>query len=222
MRNNRAARPLTAALALGLVTACAAPQPPAAWDGLEYRDARQLDAVYVRPGVEFTLYKTVLIDPVEVSFDKNWDPGRDGREPSRQMSAGDIQALKDEMAREFGSVLAEELARGGYRVVEQPAADTLRLSPSIVDVYVNAPDAMTPGRSRTYTLEAGRMTLVLELRDGPTGQLLARIIDQKAGTRTGDLQVPSPGADSADFRRAVSDWARKLREGLDAVNGRTG
>lgn len=222
VHNIRTARPLVATMVLGLVTACAAPQPPAAWDGLEYRAVRGVDAVHVRPGVEFASYQTVMIDPVEISFDRSWDPNRVRGDLSSQMSAEDIQSLKDDMAREFRAVLAEELARGGYRIVEQPAVDTLRLSPSIVDIYVSAPGAVTPGRSRSYTLEAGRMTLVMELRDGPTGQLLARVVDQQAGTRTGRVQVTSGVSNTADFRRAVSDWARKLREGLDAVNGRTG
>jgi hypothetical protein len=50
--------------------------------------------------------------------------------------------------------------------------------------------------------------------------LLARIVDQKAGTRSGELRLDSTAPNSADFQRAVSDWARKLREGLDAVTGK--
>ena len=43
---------------------------------------------------------------------------------------------------------------------------------------------MTAGRTQTYTMNAGRMTLVMELRDGPTGQLLARVVDRHVGTDT--------------------------------------
>lgn len=213
--------PVTALLAM-LVGACAAPQPPKTWDGLEYREAKNMDAVYLRPGVGFTSYQSVLIDPVEVSFDANLEGEGNTTGASRRLGPGDLEPIRQRMAADFHRILSEELSGGGYRLVGSPAADTLRLSPSLIDVYASAPEAMTPGRSRSYTLGAGRMTLVLELRDGRTGQLLARIVDQKAGTRSGELRLDSTAAGSADFQRAVSDWARKLREGLDAVTGKAG
>jgi hypothetical protein len=209
-----------AALLAMLVGACAAPQPPKSWDGLEYRAVKGMDAVYLRPGVGFTSYQSVLIDPVEVSFDASLERGSGPAGATRRLGAGDLEAIKDRMATDFHRILSEELSGGGYRLVSEPAAGTLRLSPSLVDVYASLPGEMTPGRSRSYTLEAGRMTLVMELRDGLTGQLLARIVDQKAGTRSGELRLDSTAPNSADFQRAVSDWARKLREGLDAVTGK--
>jgi hypothetical protein len=39
---------------------------------------------------------------------------------------------------------------------------------------------MTAGRSRSYTVSAGSMRLVAELRDAPTGALIARVIDYKS------------------------------------------
>jgi hypothetical protein len=102
--------------------------------------------------------------------------------------------------------------------------DTLRVSPGLANVYINAPDTSmsTPGRSTTYTTQgAGSMTLVMELRDAPTGQLLGRVIDQKAGTDTGWAQVTNSVTNSADFRRIVRSWAQRLVKGLDTVNGKT-
>jgi hypothetical protein len=63
------------------------------------------------------------------------------------------------------------------------------------------------------------MTLVMELRDGPTNQLLARVIDQK--TDTGFAQVTNSVTNSADFRRMVRSWAERLVKGLDKANGKT-
>ncbi len=65
------------------------------------------------------------------------------------------------------------------------------------------------------------MTLVMELRDGPTGQLLARVLDTKAGSDTGWAQVTNSVTNSADFRRAVRSWAQRLVKGLDKLNGKT-
>ena len=194
--------------------------PPQNWDGLEYRKTKGLDAVYVRPNVEFKAYRNVLLDPVEVAFDKNWDPNRDARSAARRLSTQDMQEIKDEMASEFRRIFAEQLAAGGYDVVAGPLDDTLRVSAGLADVYINAPDPMTAGRSRTYTMNAGRMTLVMELRDGPTGQLLARVVDRQVGSETGFAQLTSSVTNSAEFRRAVTAWAQRLVTGLDKVSGK--
>ncbi len=109
----------TAAVIAVLATAvCAAPQPVPEWDGLELRPAEGFDAFYLWPGVDFKAYKTLTIDPVEVAFDKNWDPNQATRDLSRRLTPDDIQELQDDMASEFRKILSEELAKGGYTVVE--------------------------------------------------------------------------------------------------------
>jgi hypothetical protein len=215
-----AARILVAASAL-LTTSLALAAPPETWDGLEYRKTKGLDAVYVRPGAEFKAYLNVVLDPVQVAFDKDWDPNRDTRSVSRRLSTADMQEIKDEMASEFRRIFAEQLAAGGYDVVAKPLDDTLRVSAALADVYINAPDTMTAGRTRTYTMNAGRMTLVMELRDGPTGQLLARVVDRHVGSETGYLETTNSVTNSAEFRRAVTAWAKRLVTGLDKVSGKT-
>jgi hypothetical protein len=196
--------------------------PPETWDGLEYRKSKGIDALYVRPGVEFKEYRNVMLDPVEVAFDKDWDPNRTNRSVSSRLSAEDLQEIKAGMASEFRRIFAEELAAGGYDVVARPLDDTLRVSAGLADVYINAPDKMTAGRTTTYTVNAGRMTLVMELRDGPTGQLLARVVDQHVGIDTGFAQVANSVSNTAEFRRAVKAWADRLVKALDKVSGKGG
>ena len=198
--------------------------PGADQDGLTARPVRGLDAVLVRPGVDFRVYKTVLLDPLEVAFDRNWDPNRDEPDISRRLSPADIEKIKAGMASEFRSVFIEELTTGGYRIVEQAGADTLRIKPALADVYINAPEKMAAGMSRSYTMEAGEMTLRLDAHDGPTGQLLARVVDKKAGpgaagtrayelrNQSGRLPPRREGMGEAAARgvayRQFQDWLR--------------
>ena len=157
-------------LAVLSLVAVAAPlyaaDTPKTWEGLEQRPVKGLDLVYVRPGAQLQGYKSILIDtPVEVAFDRHWDPNEGVRSTTRRMSASDIQAIKTEMAAEFHKVFAEELAKGGYALVDQVRDDTLRLHAQIADVFINAPDRMEPGRVTSYTMESGRATLEPELED---------------------------------------------------------
>jgi hypothetical protein len=212
-------------LALAAMTAgCATTtsnKPQQNWDGLQLVPSKGVDAVYLLPGVQIKTYNSVLLDPVQVAFDKNWDPNDSTRDISRHLSTKDIEEIRTEMATEFRKVFAKELSAGGYTVVEQTAPDTLRVSAGLANVYITAPDTMSAGRSYTLTNESGRMTLVMELRDGATGQLLGRVVDQKIGDNFGRMQVTNSVTNSADFRAAVSDWAKRLKNGLDRVRAGT-
>lgn len=222
MKSSEFAGRVIAGLAATLVATSVAwaARPSTTWDGLELTHRKGIDLVYVRPHVQFKAYQAVLIDPVEVAFDRNWDPNAGQRDLSRRFAPADIEKIRGDMATEFRKVFVDELGKAGYRVVEQPAGDTLRVSPALTDVYINAPEKLEPGRITTYTTNAGRMTLVMEMHDGPTGQLLARVVDRKIGTDTRDLQVTNSVTNSAEFRRMMRGWAQRLVQGLDKVNGK--
>jgi hypothetical protein len=198
--------------------AVAADQPPQAWDGLELRKSKTLELVYVRPDVQFKAYKSVRLDPVTVAFDKSWDPNRDARGSDR-LSSSDIQRIRDELAKTFRTVFAERLGEDGYTLVETDGDDVLRVQAGLANVYINAPEKMSAGRSRTYVMDAGRMTVVMQLADSITGQLLARVVDEKRASSYGRLQWSNSVTNSAEARRAFSQWADALCKGLDEVNG---
>ena len=43
-------------------------------DGLQKISVKGLDLAYARPGASLAAYKRVKLDPVEVQFDKSWEP----------------------------------------------------------------------------------------------------------------------------------------------------
>jgi hypothetical protein len=77
----------------------------------------------------------------------------------------------------------------------------------IADLYVNAPDVQAPGRSRTYTMEAGEATLVLEVRDSMTNALMGRVIDRRETQSSGMMQLSSSVSNLSDFRLLFKSWA---------------
>lgn len=207
-----------AALVLGLA-GCATQRAPAEWEGLALQPGTRLDRVYLRPGANFAGYRRVQLDPASVAFDRSWDPNA-ARPLSERVTPDDVQRIRSELAQMLRLGFEEELARGNYELTTGTGADVLRVTPSIVDLYVNAPDTMQGGRSRTYVMDAGRMTLVVEARDSVTGQLLARVVDTRRGTDVGQLQWANAVSNSAEARRAIQQWARTLRAGLDRLHGR--
>ena len=215
--------PVLFVLCAATLSGCASSRStlPDEWDGLVLQPGTRLGAVFVKPDAEIASYRTVLLDPVQVSFARNWDPNRGGRSQASRLNASDITAMKAGLADMFREIFRAELARGGYQLVDEVGPDTLRVTAEIVDLFVTAPNTMTAGRSRVYTANTGRMTLVAELRDSVTGEILARVVDSRSGRSTGTWQITSSVANNADARRAIGIWAAALRQGLDGVSGRS-
>jgi len=220
--------PLIRALAACALAACtfAAPvaplvakeKPPENWDGLERKKVKGLDNVYVRPNVQFTPYKSVILDATQVEFSKNWEKSFDFHD---RPNASDMERIKRQLADLMRERFTAQLVEHGYTVVDAPAEDTLRVGTAIIDLFINAPDTSDPGITKSYTTSAGRMTLVLEARDGPTGQLLARAVDKREDDNFGGRLVwTNATTNMADARLMIDAWAKKLREALDRINGK--
>lgn len=211
---------LLLALGAAILSGCASKEPSLTeWDGLVLQPDTRLNAVFVRPGADIASFKNVLLDPVQISFASNWDPNR-GRRADRLTSA-DIASLKSGLADLFRETFRAELARGGYPLVDEEGPDTLRVTPAIIDLIVTAPAATTGGRSRVYTANSGRMTLIVELRDSVTNEILARAVDARSGRGgAGMVTWTNSVTNTADARRAIGIWASALRRGLDGLYGK--
>lgn len=220
----RFSKVLPLALALGAVvlSGCASTDAVTEWDGLVRQPNTRLNAVFVKPDAQIVAYRSVMLDPVQVSFDSNWDPNRGTRSMSARLNSDDIAAIKSDLAELFREIFRDELARGGYQLVDQPGPETLRVTPAIINLFINAPDTSAAGRTRTYTADSGRMTLVVELRDSETGTLLARAVDTQTGRNAGMWTITNRVTNTADARRAIGVWASALRRGLDELYGRAG
>ncbi len=222
MRTNRLTATAVALLALGL---CALPavaadreMPPETWEGLKLVKRPGFDTVYLREGVSLAKYARVMLDPVDVSFDKNWNP----RRGPGISDAADPQEIRQNLAKLAREVFRRELEKkGGYPLVDEPGDDVLRVRAQIVDLYINAPETNNPGLTRVYVLDAGEMTLVAELYDSRTNAILARVIDRERGMDRGlnELQIANRVTNTAEADRIISNWARRLKTALDKARG---
>ena len=151
-------------------------------DGLQKTNVKNIDLAYARPGATLAAYKRVKLDPVEVVFHPSWNPTRTGS--SLKLSAQEKETIRSGVAKLVEEEFAREIQAGGrYPVVTETAPDVLRVRAGIVNLYINAPDT-GPGRSRTIVSSAGEMTLIAELTDSASGQVLARVADRREATNT--------------------------------------
>jgi hypothetical protein len=205
-----------AAVAAGVPVYSAESDPTAdSLEGLKRVKRPGLDTVYIREGVSLTKYKRVMLDPVEVSFDKAWNP-RQGA--ASRLDSADPLAIRQGLAKLARDVFRRELeSKGGYPLIEEPAEDVLRVRAQIVDLYINAPDTNSASITRTYVIDAGHMTLMAELYDSQTNALIARVIDRERGLERGlnELQIANRVTNTAEADRILTAWARRLRDALD-------
>jgi Protein of unknown function (DUF3313) len=184
-------------------------------DGLVRVETKAVDAVYKRPEATLTAYSKVLLHPVEVQFAKNWDPGSQGS-ALYKMNEPDREKIKTELAEVFAEVFKRDLEKGGYALVNESGPDVLEVRAAIVNLYINAPDVDTAGRTKVYTTEAGEMTLILQLHDSVTHQLLARAFDRRTGGQSGMWEWSNSVTNTAEAKRMISTWSTALRKALDA------
>ena len=186
-------------------------------DGLERVSKPGIDAVYRKPGVDVSRYDKLLLRPIEVAFAKDWNPERGSGSALYQMAPPDRERIKSELATAFVEVFKKELEKGGYRIVDTSGPDVLEIRAALVNIYITAPDVsmQTAGRSRTFTADAGEMTLIAEIHDSVTGELLSRAYDRKEDMG-GTWQWTNSITNAAKAKDAMRIWANTLRSALDA------
>jgi len=212
---------LLAASCLLSGTAMAAKEelPAVSHDGLELRKGKMADVLYVRPGVDFSVYKRVAILECPVAFSKDWE--RERKTGALRVTQKEMDEMKAGLSAEFLKVFTDELQnKGGYTLVTEGAEDVLILRPAIIDLEVTAPDTMTAGRSYTLSESAGGMTLYLELFDSVSGQILARAIDRQEDRGMGRIQWQNSVTNKSEADRVLRRWASALRARLDEVRGK--
>ena len=212
----RGVKLLATAVALALVSAGSAAKAPATWDGLVQVKAKKLALAYLRPDVDFRAYSKVMFDPPEVAFDKNWqrDFNRSTMSLAGRVSDSDVREAVEEAKKSVSNIFPERFTQEGYQVVAAPGPDVLRLSVGIMDLQVNAPDRNLGARSRSYSMDAGEATFVVEVRDSLTNQLLGRALDRREAGE-GPAYRRTYSSNVGDFEALFDNWARVAARGLN-------
>lgn len=191
----------------------------AAWteDGLQKTAIKGIDVAFARPGASLAPYGKVLLRPIDVSFRRDW--GRSATGTRIRVRDRDAQRIRDKLAALVREETARELAKGGYTVVDHAGDDVLEIRGSISNLYLVAPDVVGAEAVRVYSVSAGEMTLVADLRDSVSGDTVLRVYDHAEATDTGRIRRITRAENELEARRAARAWAGILRRQLDAARG---
>jgi hypothetical protein len=199
-----------------LCAACATESrvPDVTHDGLVRVERSRVARAWVKPDVDFSQYTHVGLLDCTVAFRRNWRMNHSG------VRTRDMERIKSDLANEFRTVFTQELENGGFPVVDAPDDHVLLVRPAIIDLDVAAPDTNSAGRSDSFTTSPGRMTLVIELFDSVSNEILARAVDRRDARNVGNLRWTTRGTNRDAARRILRQWAGMLVAKLDEVHGK--
>lgn len=176
---------------------------------------------WVKPDVDFGAYDAIVLETPDVAYKR-----KPRRSRPSSSSFGNF-ALTDEQMAAFKSDLLEAfrsefLKSGFYEVADAPGPKVLSIKPGIIDLIVNVPTDRPIGRDRVWTTSTAVMTLMMELRDSETNEILARIGERREARMPGangttNLYWSNVVTDTEAVRSTFARWARILRQQLDRI-----
>lgn len=187
-------------------------------DGLVRVQKSVVDAAWVKPTLDLTPYKKLMVVSQGVSFRKlepvsEFQARRESQFPVKEEN-------KERLSRELRTAFEEELATlERYEIVNAPGPDVLLLVGAVIDVVSNIPpdiDSARYGRGGVWLTSVGDATLVIELRDSESGEILARAADRRAAESPFAFEVNTVTAWS-EVRRLAAYWATLLRRRLEEI-----
>ena len=188
-------------------------------DGLTRVDKSVMDLAWVKADLDLSKYNKLILAGAEIQYrlvddrGAHYRPGRDDQSEFPISEEG-----KAKLRETVGEVFREQLAKSErYEITNIPGPGTLILVGTLVDVVSKTPPDDAPGRYEVYLSEVGEATLVIELRDSMTNEVLARAADRRAAETTG-YAVPSNTVTAwSEVRRLAQSWASLLRKRLDDI-----
>jgi hypothetical protein len=127
-------------------------------------------------------------------------------------------ASKQKLQDEVSSVFDEELAKSSrFTVTDEPGSDVLIIRGGLHDIVSHTPPEYI-GRSEIYLRSVGEATLILEVVDSMSGEVLARAVERRSMERAGQEPIHANAVTTwAEVRRLARGWATRLRNGLDSL-----
>lgn len=183
----------------------------ASFDGLERVNARRFDAAWIRSGTDFSGYKRILIAEPELAF----------RTPNRAERQFPLSA---EQKSRFAVLLRDSLNteisdQDVLKITDAEGPDTLRLSVRVQDIVtsISPHGASAGGRSSLALAALGEATLVLELLDSESGEILARAVDTRVSEGVAIFTEDGPLTRWEDVEKVCEKWGANARRGLERL-----
>jgi hypothetical protein len=190
------------------------------FDGLHRVDKSVMSVAWVKPDIDLTHYTKLMIVGAGISYravDENGQRSWPTRSTDTEFPIS--EEGKERFRQEVSEAFAKESARyERYEIVMEPGPDVLMLIGTVIDVVSRVtPADECPGRCDVYITDVGEATLVVELRDSVSNEVLARAADRRAAAATYAVEASAVTA-WPQVARLAQTWARIIRNRLEEFN----
>lgn len=187
-------------------------------EGLTSIRADGIDVLYANPNARLDGYRAVLLKSVTVAPNLDWRlkyyvPGT--------TQTLNLRPMLDRATARVHAAIRRELEAGGYKLVDQAAADVVTVTVSVVDIFLMA--VKIEGGSRIEKAEGfslGSASLVVDIHDSLSNDVIVSAFDLDRGPKP--RLMPRQAGEEAEawLHSAIDQWAVMLRKALDVSNRR--
>lgn len=189
-----------------------------AWkkEGLQPVKAAGLDLVFVRKDARLDGYSKVLLKPPVVEVNPDWrnKSGMGGKAPVK------VKPVIEQITAMLQEEAQKALTAGGYELVQEPGEGVATVDLTIFNLFLIATEDSVSRGNGIDARSVGRMTLVADVRDSRSDELILRTFDDEVGPKPEQLMRDAVAECLTWARSALAGWSSALRGGLDISSGR--
>lgn len=191
------------------------------YDHLE-RDKSGFRETWVAPDADFTQYDKLYLWEAEFQY-RDVGPARRSRSTmmnTRQREFGISEADREVFEEVVAEAFVKEIQKArNFRLVDELGPNTLIMRGAILDIISRVPPEAI-GRTEIYLASIGEATLVMELIDARTGDVLALVAERRAiQAPGGQIDFTTMPTNNVSIIADVKRWSRRaaatLRRELD-------
>jgi len=185
------------------------------FDGLVQVKARGFRNVWLKPGVDPSKYTKIILGAAQFHYRDVPDAPGTSVTIRRGVTEFPIEEnsrkrLEEAVVKAFAAQLSDT---DNFTVTDQPGPDTVYIWGGLHDIVSRVPPDFA-GRVDVYLRSVGEATLVVQIEDSMTREVLARVIDRRAAEPAFPV-TSNPVTNMNEVNRLANRWAISFRNGID-------
>ena len=193
------------------------PTAEVSFDGLHRVDNARMKDAWVKPDLNLSGYDKIRLLGAGVEYRAVRSASRSMRANANRDDFPLDESQKARLLKNVREVFLTELGKSKhFTIVDEEGPGVLELKGALLDVVSNVPPRSI-GRNEYYLRKLGEATLVLELRDSQSEEILARTVDRQA-VEPSRMQESNTVLNTSEVRREIRRWGVLLAQRLDELH----
>ncbi len=194
------------------------PDAEVSFDGLHVVDNSAFRKAWADPDIDFSVYNKIMPGGAFFEYRAVKRTSNTTRARSNTREFYIDEDARERLKEEVSAIFNEELANSTrFTVTDEPGPDVLIIRGGLHDIVSFVPPQPI-GRGEIWLSAVGEITLLLEVVDSLSGEVIARAVERRAAERGGGMAIQANRVTTwAEVRRLTRRWATTLRDGLDAI-----